>query len=255
VIFSSLAGLLEKEDYMYKIEIQNSCSQNWDKMTETEKGKFCQNCSKEVIDFTYKTDDQIIKFLKKSNDSFCGRFHHSQTQRQLRKSKNKGRFLKPILASSFLFGSSTALANAQDFASRVKVIKKEIINEQVDDSTHKVEELTKELIISGRVVDENDEPMENVFVKNYKLQAKTKTDKYGNFELKIIDTSNLRKSELKIYHSGFKSEIIELKSLSNFENIKIKLRKLKYCSNRGVQVMGLVPVQRKTRWWEFWNWF
>ena len=45
------------------IEIKEPCSEDWSKMTATEKGAFCQKCALEVIDFTNKTAFEIKQTL------------------------------------------------------------------------------------------------------------------------------------------------------------------------------------------------
>ena len=46
----------------FKINIPEPCHEDWAQMTSTEKGKFCDSCAKEVIDFTNKSDEQLYKY-------------------------------------------------------------------------------------------------------------------------------------------------------------------------------------------------
>ena len=80
------------------ITIPEPCHENWDQMTATEKGKFCGVCTKEVIDFSKSSDEELIKKVGSGKD-LCGRFNASQLNRKLsldRKSKNN---LLPYAAS------------------------------------------------------------------------------------------------------------------------------------------------------------
>lgn len=95
------------------ITIPEPCHENWDQMTSTEKGKFCGVCTKEVVDFSKSSDEELIKKLGKG-ENVCGRFNTSQLNRKLtlaRKSKNN---LLPYAASLLLplslLGGSDALA-------------------------------------------------------------------------------------------------------------------------------------------------
>lgn len=65
-----------------KIEINKPCHENWDAMTPNERGAFCAVCSKNVIDFSKQSLDEIKNFFSsfpKSN-KVCGRFKESQLQ-------------------------------------------------------------------------------------------------------------------------------------------------------------------------------
>jgi TonB-dependent SusC/RagA subfamily outer membrane receptor len=66
----------------YLLHINEPCSQNWDEMTATEKGRFCSNCKKTVFDFTSATDNEIVNHIKAMKDEiFCGRFEEQQLDR------------------------------------------------------------------------------------------------------------------------------------------------------------------------------
>ena len=61
-----------------EIIIPNPCSENWENMTVSEQGKFCQNCQKDVVDFTQKSDKEVLDILAKSKGNLCGRFTKQQ---------------------------------------------------------------------------------------------------------------------------------------------------------------------------------
>ncbi|MCS4303751.1 hypothetical protein [Chryseobacterium sp. BIGb0232] len=57
-----------------QIKIHNPCPENWDNMQDLSSGKFCEKCSKCIIDFTNKTDEQIQDILTAaSGREICGR--------------------------------------------------------------------------------------------------------------------------------------------------------------------------------------
>jgi hypothetical protein len=63
----------------FQIKNTFACAENWDKMNPTEKGKFCEVCTKEVIDFTTLSKNEIIAVFKKNNfQSLCARAYSSQ---------------------------------------------------------------------------------------------------------------------------------------------------------------------------------
>ncbi len=64
---------------MYKISIPKPCHENWEAMSPREQGRFCQVCSKTVVDFTSMTDDAVQHyFLNNSHQATCGRFRQDQ---------------------------------------------------------------------------------------------------------------------------------------------------------------------------------
>ncbi len=75
--------------------IPKPCHENWDVMTQVEKGKFCGSCQKQVVDFTNMSDRQLAEFFKKpSTDSVCGRFMNDQLERELEVPKKRIPWLK-----------------------------------------------------------------------------------------------------------------------------------------------------------------
>ncbi len=65
-----------------KIDIPKPCSENWDAMTLTEKGRHCALCKKTVFDFTSKINEQIFKTIEQ-NKNLCGRFKTTQLHRAI----------------------------------------------------------------------------------------------------------------------------------------------------------------------------
>jgi hypothetical protein len=48
-----------------QISIPTPCHENWDAMTASTNGRFCGSCQKEVVDFSGKTDAEILAFFEK----------------------------------------------------------------------------------------------------------------------------------------------------------------------------------------------
>lgn len=63
----------------YAISIPKPCHEDWSKMTPNEKGRFCQSCSKTVVDFTKMDVDEIQKYIHNNkNQRICGHIKQSQ---------------------------------------------------------------------------------------------------------------------------------------------------------------------------------
>lgn len=66
----------------YAITIPTPCTTSIEEMTSTANGHFCQNCQKQVVDFTGMTDQQMIAYFKK-HGNVCGSFLPSQINREI----------------------------------------------------------------------------------------------------------------------------------------------------------------------------
>lgn len=60
-----------------RISIATPCHERWDRMTATDRGAFCQVCSKEVVDFTAMTDAELLAYFEKG-DIGCGKLRRDQ---------------------------------------------------------------------------------------------------------------------------------------------------------------------------------
>lgn len=68
-MYSTNTDVMKKQ-----IRIQTPCPENWDHMQNTSDGKFCEKCSKCVVDFTDKTDEQVEKIIGDAGGrEICGR--------------------------------------------------------------------------------------------------------------------------------------------------------------------------------------
>ncbi|MCC9042519.1 carboxypeptidase-like regulatory domain-containing protein [Myroides sp. M-43] len=56
----------------YRIEIQEPCHEDWNKMTPQDKGRHCDVCDKVVVDFSKYSKRDIINHIKKEG-KICGR--------------------------------------------------------------------------------------------------------------------------------------------------------------------------------------
>ena len=69
---------MKKEFYFH---IPQPCHEDWDKMTPGAKGRFCESCSKNVVDFSLMTDNEVLNYFKNNTGKVCGRFANDQLQR------------------------------------------------------------------------------------------------------------------------------------------------------------------------------
>lgn len=62
--------------------IEEPCHEDWNQMKPEAKGRFCEACSKTVVDFSSMSDFSIVTYLEgKKHESVCGRFRPDQMDR------------------------------------------------------------------------------------------------------------------------------------------------------------------------------
>lgn len=157
------------------ISIPKPCHENWEGMTNVEKGKFCNSCQKKVFDFTNASDREIVKAFEQNNQ-LCGRFLNTQLNRDLIKPKErKSLWFAATIVS--LLGIGTNEATAQEPVKTEQTPEHKIVGKIAYVKP-------KEIEISGLVLDENKLPLPgaNVIVKGKNIS--TQTDYDGKYKIK-----------------------------------------------------------------------
>src|SRR4249919_861479 len=95
------------------LQVADPCHENWNQMTATEQGRFCQSCQKTVTDFSMMSDKEILNHISKRNTDICGRFTNDQLSRPLIEDYKK-RFSWSYIWNFVIAGfMTTGYANAQ----------------------------------------------------------------------------------------------------------------------------------------------
>lgn len=59
---------------MPRLIIEKPCHEKWSKMSVRDDGRWCMSCNKTVVDFSGKSSEEIIEYLKaKGGEEVCGR--------------------------------------------------------------------------------------------------------------------------------------------------------------------------------------
>jgi len=239
----------------FKIAIPNPCHENWQTMTPNEKGRFCDSCSKTVVDFTQMDPSEIQYYLvnNKSN-RVCGHIKQSQLNslnlripsEVFQKKMSPIRFFS--LALLVVMGSSIMSCTGQNGKpnkiNSVEVIdstylkidtsfsrKKDSITEVKKlDNTIQIEEipLEGELIITGIMIEENEftdhiVPYNIVdilpeFIKTPKQLTRERKKKYFYTKISAAFSSNLRKLSEQHRKVFIKFEIDSLGYVQNIQS-------------------------------------
>lgn len=165
-----------------KLTVSNPCQENWNSFTQTEKGGFCSNCQKEVIDFTQFSDQQLITYFKEQQGNTCGKFSPRQLNRYhelvpIVSPKMGLKQFKMALAACVLFLiSKPAISLPNQPSSAAPMITQHQSREpiQAPDNNDPIK-------VSGKVVDEYGEVLPAVSVILKGSDKGTSTDIDGKF--------------------------------------------------------------------------
>lgn len=206
------------------IIISQPCTESWASMTPTGAGRHCVACAKTVVDFTRKTDAEILAYLAQTAGNGCGRLRADQLARPLRAAAPVSRWrswLSAVLAVGGVLGAAgraagqaathsggpepvtAAPGGAADSSSEVvpggnalkqpaaPVARKPLGNQ----------------VLHGVVVDESGQrlPGASVFIKGTTIGTATAAD--GSFTLPVTST----KAKIYIMVSYIGYETVELK--------------------------------------------
>jgi hypothetical protein len=174
-----------------KILIPEPCTQKWTDMVSAQNGRYCQQCEKEVVDFTKMTSEELKSWFTASNGKVCGRIIPSQLEEFDRLSEPKNKWntapIKLLVAACL-----TVVTNLKSNASTVSQTIYPIgFNKSVNDKQKTVKDIaliqSDSLIrIKGIVKDSEDKspvPGASIKIKNSDLVAIT-NDK-GEFSLEV----------------------------------------------------------------------
>lgn len=192
----------------YKLRIDNPCSENWEKMTPTQEGKFCQSCSKNVIDFTNLSDQEILKIISNSSGRLCGRLTKDQLSRNISHKKEisaPGIFSK-IAASMLLIGLSKS-TNAAYERKAVAIEFPKISQENQIDQQQTI--VDSAFVFKGKVLDSlTKEEIPGVIVRLKGSSIDATTGINGDFELRIPDYSERIELTIELISIGYNTREI-----------------------------------------------
>lgn len=189
-----------------KISIPNPCSENWNQMTPSEKGRFCTSCQTQVINFTEMPVEEIKQFLEQETGATCGRFSRHQIEafnaayQELPSPSN----LKRWTMAAVLAGVSALPTFAQDSPISVPA---PLLNTSVsyyhnEVQTTEIRTPSDTIELTGQIIDaETDEAIfgATIIVKGTKIGSSTDLD--GKFRL-IVPKSK-ETMTLEVHYLGY----------------------------------------------------
>ncbi len=136
--------------------ISEPCHESWNRMTASPGGRFCANCAKNVVDFTQKSNEEVLELLKKSNGQICGRFRKSQVDGLRVEIPKRVFYTKMPFQRAFLLVLFTTMGSMLFSCSDDEG------NVQSIDSVEVVERESDEWIVMGAVSFDRELPTEDI---------------------------------------------------------------------------------------------
>lgn len=166
------------------LHIYNPCSENWNKMTSLEQGRFCDKCAQQVMDFTVMTDQEVLRYIANADGKVCGRLHADQLQRALHdmdRKKKKGWQIMIAGLTSLLFSIGKTQAQKKDNKeeSNAGLLLKN--NAQIFANNLSNTQQT----IKGRILDDNMQAVLNGYVVDPSNMNKILVNKNGEFVMQV----------------------------------------------------------------------
>lgn len=163
----------------FKLTMPNPCHEKWSDFTPTNKGRFCQACKTEVIDFTNFSEEEIKLYFLNTKGSTCGRFRKAQL-----KAYNYESQCQPAKKWVALL-AVVSLLNTKEAKSQQ--IGKSVRTEQTHQHKSKpnIVDQAEQWKITGTVRDDQSVPVPGVNVVREGTTDGTVTDVDGKFSLTI----------------------------------------------------------------------
>lgn len=193
------------------ISIPNQCHEDWNKMTSTEKGKFCGVCTKEVFDFTNTNDEELVKKVGRG-EKLCGRFKASQLDREIKLERKSKISLAPLAASFLLPFTLLSSTKTQATPKESKLQGKFIslnIGKHATNSSERIQ-----IITTGYIVDLDGKPLNKAEISIIESGDTVFSDKKGFFKIVSLNDETLQFSK-----SGFDIKTLKLSRKSTEQYI------------------------------------
>jgi len=210
----------------FQINIAEPCHEDWHKMSPVEQGRFCGSCQKNVIDFTTKSDEEIISFFNNYNGSSCGRFTNEQLNRPIQSIELKpaSRFIKYaaslLLPAAFVSAKINAQTTTPVIGDTTTAAQIDLPEEIILGTFIKAPPV-KEKLVRGQVVDaETNEPLSNVSVMIKGTNKGVFTDANGRFTLPITNG----KEVIHYSNVGYETAEIKISKLANRNEVIFKMK-------------------------------
>lgn len=107
----------------YKLQIAEPCHEKWENMHPVSGGRFCDSCTKNVVDFTGMNTEEIAAYFRNKPVNVCGRFVKDQLDTTYtRKPQLKLPFHKRVLQFMLSLFVSNAVAQSDTLSVKMDTV-------------------------------------------------------------------------------------------------------------------------------------
>jgi len=172
----------------------------WDDMNEVNEGRHCQSCDKIVIDFSAKSDVELLQFFKTKKKDVCAQVSSDQLNRQL---------LSPVVQRNWRWMIPLAAVAVTAVPAQAQKLKPIIqMTPSAADPNKAAINFGNQLLklqttIGGKVIDSlSGKPLSGVKVRQKDFQnVLAITDSTGKFEMSIIKANIAQPFVFDLYDS------------------------------------------------------
>jgi hypothetical protein len=188
------------------IAINKPCQENWEQMIPSERGRFCNLCSKNVIDFTTLNSIEITQIIKNTKGKICAKVTQQQLNTPLLFQNSNTEFKLPysnftsgvLIATALTFVTNTNAENNNISSEFILNQNSEDLNQKhTSESSVTQNETNTTQLIKGIIKDENGQYIENAKISLVTVDTmiSTYSRNDGSFYLEIpeniIDNDNV----------------------------------------------------------------
>lgn len=201
-----------------QITIPEPCQEKWEEMTPTQQGAYCQVCSKNVVDFTTKTENEIYEIVTNAEDELCCRLTSFQLQQPIRKTEiNNGWFNWRAIAASL--AALVAFELTLKGESLSKATTHVAVLHESEASKMKAK-LHSDSVIVAQVVSEHNDPLMDAHITWANKKGAAVADDEGYFSI-VIDSMHTDDDLLIINYIGYIPFKIRVSDLRRTPVIKL----------------------------------
>lgn len=174
------------------LRIEKPCEEALENMQNIPGGKYCDLCSKKVLDLSNSSDTEILKILQQNKgEKFCGIFFKNQLNRPLSEEKIISYQPRKATFSKFAAGLALTASIINSYpaqTTKASIVKSEVLETpKINSEQEKDKTDNGNFIISGKIISSNKNTPLSVKVSFITIQKiyTTQTDKDGNYSLEV----------------------------------------------------------------------